>query len=677
MNLYLACLIVVVSVGASVVWSNHRQLVSQAFALLALGVALWIYLFWTLKSPWSGNPVPWLRRIAAVGDLFPWLMWWLGRCAISPRGSWRDFFSAGRYWMFASLLLAGLALSPWFIPSESTPMHRLYGVGYLPHQIGQAFLFLALPTYAAIAASHLQGFARSMAKILFVGGGGTACLVTGFTALAPRLGHPELTHVAPVLASVFYVVGAWAISSQQLLDSRYYLLTVLRRAIGLIVVALAITFLLEREWSIPRELLTIAAAASGIMLALVFDSLSSFVFDRSLARGSFETARTLQRFTTDLAALPAAELHANAAQRLAETLATREVAVYWRASADRPLRLVSAHQIPENCPETLGEESPLLRQSERERAPWWLARRLPSIDAALAGFALCVPVLERGQVLLLLLTGHKRGPLGFTQQEISALQAWALACHHTLTTRALIERETAQQQLIYAGKLAAGIAHNIRNPLAIVRAYLDADPTVPRAQLGDLHDYAVKESARIQSIIDGLASLSRGERFHLSGHELDPLVRRAVKLNASYFAECRAVVEIVGATESLSALVEPWQFTTALTNLLRNSAEEVARDGGGSIRIEFAPVAAGWIEVRVRDSGRGLPAHIRDAVFTRELFAQTTKPTTTPGRRTGFGIGLHSTMLIVTIGHGGRFEYRDGAFVITLLAAPASTPGRE
>jgi signal transduction histidine kinase len=456
------------------------------------------------------------------------------------------------------------------------------------------------------------------------------------------------------------------------------MLTVLRRAAGLVGAALIITTLCERPSILPRELQVLIAAGSGIAFALVFDSASGALLDRSLAKASLEAARTLQRFTTDLAALPAAELHANVAHRLAETLATREIAVYWRSTANQPLRLVSAHQTPEDCPDTLREDSPLLRQSERERASWWLARGLPSVDTALAGFALCVPVLEREQVLLMLLTGHKRGPLGFTQQEISALQAWALACHHTLTTRALIERETAQQQLVYAGKLAAGIAHNLRNPLAIVRAYLEADPGIGRPHLDELHEFALKESARIQSTIDGLTALSRGERFMLAPHDLGALVTRAVELNHSYIAECRATVEIIGTPTEREILAEPWQLTTALTNLLRNSAEEVARDGGGWIRIELVAGPPGSVELRVRDSGRGLPAHIRDAVFSRDLFAQTTKSTASPSRRTGFGIGLHSTMLIVTIGHGGQFDYRDGAFVLTLpLAAAPSAPRRE
>lgn len=280
-----------------------------------------------------------------------------------------------------------------------------------------------------------------------------------------------------------------------------------------------------------------------------------------------------------------------------------------------------------------------------------------------------MPVIERDQVLLLLLTGHKHGPLGFTQPEIAALQAWALACHHTLTTRALLERENAQQQLVYAGKLAAGIAHNLRNPLAIVRAYVEADPSMAKANLEELHDFALKETARIQSTVDGLMALSRGERFALEPHSLPKLVARALELNHSYFAESRARVEMLPPATDCRVMVEPWQFTTALTNLLRNSAEEVARAGGGWIRIEMDAGAPGWVEVRVRDSGRGLPEHIRDAVFTRDLFARTTKATAATGRRTGFGVGLHSTMLIVTIGHGGQFDYRDGAFVMTLPAA--------
>ncbi|MBI2513805.1 MAG: hypothetical protein HYV96_17695 [Opitutae bacterium] len=677
MNPYLACLVVVVSIGASVVWSDRRNLVSQALALSAFCAAVWIFLLWAIRAPWIGNPVPWLRAAVAVGDIFPWLLWWTGRCAIQPRGSWRDLFSEGRYWMTASLLLASLALSPWFLPPEASPSHHVFGPGYVPHQIAHLLLFLTLLVHAVLEISRLMGFARSMAKLFFIGGGVTA-LLSAALMVSKHFGYPQLVRGAPVVASIFYVIGAWAVSSQQLLDARHHLLTVLRRSMALIGAAFVITTLMERPSILPRELHVLISATSGVVLALVFDSLSGFALDRSLAKGSLAAARALQRFATNIAALPAAELRESSAQRLAETLSCREVAVFWRSAADRPLHLVSAHHTPPDCPVTLGDDHALLRHSMQERAPWWLARRLPAVDHSLAGFALCVPVIERGNVLLLVLTGHKSSAMGFTQSEFSALQAWALSCHHTLTTRALIEREHAQQQLVYAGKLAAGIAHNLRNPLAIVRAYVEADSAIERSHLTELHDLALTETSRIQSTIDSLTALSRGERFALVSHDLDALVRRAVELNASYLAECRATVEIVSAPRHPRALVEPWQLTTALTNLLRNSAEEVAREGGGEIRLELQPVASAWVAIRLRDSGRGLPPHIRDAVFSRDLFAQTTKATASSTRRTGFGIGLHSTMLIVTIGHGGQFEYRDGAFVITLPAAPAaSAPGGE
>jgi signal transduction histidine kinase len=399
------------------------------------------------------------------------------------------------------------------------------------------------------------------------------------------------------------------------------------------------------------------------------------VVARSLSLLAPATADELQRFTTNIAALPVAELREHAAQRIAATLSCPNVAVYWRSAADQPLRRVSAHWVPADCPATLDDQHALLRRSARERAPWWLARRLPAIEATLAGFALCVPVVERDHVLLLVLTGHKSSPMGFSQPEIAALQSWALACHHTLATRAMLERENAQQQLVYAGKLAAGIGHNLRNPLAIVRAYLEADAAIPPGQMAELHDLALAESGRIQSTIDSLTALSRGERFTLAPCDLAALARRAVEVNAPYLAECRATVEIVADPALPPGLAEPFQLTTALTNLLRNSAEEVAREGGGWISAELAPAAPGWVEIRVSDSGRGLPAHIRDAVFSRDLFAQTTKPTSAPGRRTGFGIGLHSTMLIVTIGHGGHFDYRDQAFVLTLPAASSAPRG--
>lgn len=576
--------------------------------------------------------------------------------------------------MIASVLLSVTALTPWYIPAESTAARHLFGPAFLPHQIGQIGLYLALLVYATISIGRLTGHARARAKVFFVGGGVAALLALVLKLVAPYGKGFELAAGVPMLASVIFVSGAWLVSSQQLLDARHHLLAVLRRVLGLVAGAFVIAWLVETPWTGPRELQVIIATASGVGLALILDSLSGFLLERSVGRRSLEAAKALHRFTTEVAAMPAAELRGAAASDLAGILSSQEVAIYWRSGEQPSLWLVSYHPRPREISATLKNEHPLLVHSTRERAPWWISHHVQTLERGLEGLALCVPVIEREQVVLLVLVGHKRNVMGFSQAEVAAVQACALACHHTLTTRALLERENAQQQLVYAGKLAAGIAHNLRNPLAVVRAYLEADPGIPPAQLGELHTLAGTESERIQSTIDGLAALSRGERFALSPQDPAALIARAVDVNRAYLEECGADLVVVGPREPLLVLAEPWQLTTALTNLLRNSAEEIAREGQGTIRVEAVRSQPGCVEIRVSDSGRGLPAHIRDAVFSRDLFAQTTKATAAPGRRTGFGVGLHSTMLIVTIGHGGRFEYRAGAFVMTLPEAPLSGP---
>jgi len=270
----------------------------------------------------------------------------------------------------------------------------------------------------------------------------------------------------------------------------------------------------------------------------------------------------------------------------------------------------------------------------------------------------------------LMVVGASERMLGYSAAEISALHSIGVAVNHLLVMREMIARQAEQEQLALAGKLAAGIAHNIRNPLAVVRACLEVDPTLPNGAARELHEAAAVKVRSIQSTVDSLSALARGERFALERHDLASLIRGVLVDQADYLAQCGARVNFTDIENRWSGLVEPHQLAIALTNLIRNAAEEIAKDPkGGVVTIAVDGPSDDRLTIRVVDTGRGLPQHIVDAVFSRDLFAKTTKAEGRPARKTGYGIGLHSTMMIITTGHGGRFEYHDGAFHVSLPAA--------
>ncbi len=356
------------------------------------------------------------------------------------------------------------------------------------------------------------------------------------------------------------------------------------------------------------------------------------------------------------------------------------VCLYWRQGATG-LRLLASINTgaSREVPGEIGTDDVFCSQSLSVKEPWLtmdiMRNERPQWRQTVD---VCVPVIHKEQVGFLMLLGKKRPMSGYAETELNALQSLATALHHALTVHALFEQEAAQRQLIYTGKIAAGIAHNVRNPLAVVRAYLEADDSLEPELRLELHRHAMDEIARIQGMVDGLSALARGELFALAPHDLHRVVATACATQADYLASCRAEVDVRFDAGRHMVLAEGTQITTALSNLLRNSAEEIAKTGVPG-RIEFAIDSEDnkLTTLRITDTGRGLPVEIEQAMFSRDLFARTTKKQGALGRRTGYGIGLHSTMIIVNIGHGGQFTYRDRAFRISLQRAATTSPRRE
>lgn len=671
MSYHFICLVVVISVGLGAYRSNPHRLLNQAIALCSAVVAVWLYLFWVVTRPGLSDPVPWLKAISAFGSLFPWVIWWVGRCAIRPESRWRDMFMAGRYWLLYALLMGALAASDWFIPPESTREHPLRGPAYTVHALGLTLALSGLVVHALIQVRRLGGERRVAVKTLLMGGALTGLVGVSVTVLPSLLGLPNLAVLAPVAVLVFYVLAAWGIISRKILDARHQLLTILRRAAVLVSASVLLTWWLSTPTQVlPPDVKIFLGVAGCVAYLMLFEQWSGVVMDRAFGGGAPDAVRSLRRFASDVHALPAAELMREGAKRIAEVTDCGKVALFWRNSRAERLRLISSHPDGGAMPDSIQDAHWLVHWSMQERAPWRISRGSGRKEQWLEDCEICLPVLDGDAVLFLALIGRKKCLLGYSEGEVSALQALAAGCNHTLTTRALLEQENERRELVYSGKVAAGMAHNIRNPLAVVRAFLEADPALPADLHRELHQVARDELARIQATIDGLSALSRGELFALARHDIHALVARAVNLQESYLRECRATVDMHIPPGEHFVLAEPSQFVTALNNLLRNAGEELAKlPSGGRVQLTIMEDRPGMVTLRIADTGRGLPAAIQEAIFTRDLFARTTKGTSEPGRRTGYGIGLHSTMLIVTTGHGGEFEYDKPAFYIRLKAA--------
>ncbi len=218
------------------------------------------------------------------------------------------------------------------------------------------------------------------------------------------------------------------------------------------------------------------------------------------------------------------------------------------------------------------------------------------------------------------------------------------------------------QKLETVGVLAAGLAHEVNNPLAFVRANLahlrraaDALRALSRSlaekeaqeieDLGDVVDETLDGVDRIARIVDALRLFSRLPTEERGPVDLNEVTQTAIRLatfheNRGVEIETRlapALPPVTGSSERLGQVV---------LNLLVNAKQALARAASGRIQVETR-VAGEEVCVIVHDDGPGIPIEIQDRVFDPFF--------TTKGPDEGTGLGLSIAFDIVH-DHGGVLE---------------------
>jgi two-component system NtrC family sensor kinase len=225
-----------------------------------------------------------------------------------------------------------------------------------------------------------------------------------------------------------------------------------------------------------------------------------------------------------------------------------------------------------------------------------------------------------------------------------------------------------QERLATVGRLAAGVAHEVGNPLGAITGYAE----LARGKHGDgggpLDDYLSRisgEAARIDAIVRGLLDFARPSRLDLAPVALAPALEAAARL-ARLQGRCRDVALRVDLPPGLPAvLADERRLVQVLLNLLLNAGD--AMRGRGEVRVSAAAGAAGEVVVALEDSGPGIPPEVLPRVFDPFF---TTKD---PGEGTGLGLAVcHGIME----SFGGRIEAGAAAgggarLVLWLRAAPA------
>jgi PAS domain S-box-containing protein len=218
-----------------------------------------------------------------------------------------------------------------------------------------------------------------------------------------------------------------------------------------------------------------------------------------------------------------------------------------------------------------------------------------------------------------------------------------------ITERVTLETQLAQaDKLSSIGLLAAGVAHEINTPLAVISSYAQmlAKQLRGDARLSPVLDKITQQSFRAAEIANGLLNFSRTSTTEFRSTDLNQVVRDTLSLLEHQFKTAQILVELELADELPPIHGNPGKLQQVFLNLLLNAKD--AMPGGGRLRI--ATLVNSHVEAVITDSGSGIaPEHLKriyDPFFTTKNL---------PGDRRGTGLGLSVSYGIIQE-HAGKIH---------------------
>lgn len=208
----------------------------------------------------------------------------------------------------------------------------------------------------------------------------------------------------------------------------------------------------------------------------------------------------------------------------------------------------------------------------------------------------------------------------------------------------LLEQTIQSEKLAEVGRLSAGIAHEVNNPLAVIayaaQLLLREDALSP-SQV-ELVERIDSEVDRLKTLTGGLLSFSRAGETRKREVDLNDVLRDVLRL-VRYELSKRSI-ELQESYQILPPLVaDPNKLKQVFINLVMNATQALGRKG--TLSIATSVVNGAEVEARISDNGPGIPAAILPQIFAPFF--------TTKKEGEGTGLGLYICRTIVEE-HDGR-----------------------
>ena len=247
---------------------------------------------------------------------------------------------------------------------------------------------------------------------------------------------------------------------------------------------------------------------------------------------------------------------------------------------------------------------------------------------------------------------------------------WVNQNRYLRRMRGMEDRIRIAERLSSLGHLAAGVAHEIRNPLNAIglglqrlrREFVPQEESQNQEYLA-LADVMSKEIRRVNDIVEEFLTLSRPFQLHLATSSLQDLLKNLVLLLQEEASSRGIRLQLEMTPELPSIKMDAEKLMQALLNLVKNGLQAI--ENGGTVRID-ARILKNRIQVSILDTGAGISSDHIEKIFN---YYYTTK-------EKGVGLGLPIAHRIIEA-HGGQLtvESQVGSGTRATVALPLTQEG--
>ena len=671
--------VLALTLAVSVLLRTPRQRVHYSFTTFAFGVGAW-YLSAALLRTFN-DPI-YIRINLLCALVVPITALLFFRVFVDARSLWLEALER-LSWLFAVVVGGVIALTPYYD-------HIVVSIAIFVYVI----VLLASPLVVIYARGRLALSRFEGARLRYLALVGALAGLFTIIDYLPYVGV-ELPPVGPVLALIFLYAISQSVVLYRLLD----LYEVAGRLAVFTVLAFTLALLFLATVRLSGGKFFLPSVAAAMVILLVFDPVRAKVEER-IAEFFFRERYDLERSVADIRRHVARLIHISDVTRVVidgieHTRRATHASIYFIDRAERGFELVE-HFGPRPITRIdVAPARPLFDQlitegvvtlENIERAKVEPVDLGSGKDAEAAEIiiesmnalhaSVCVAIYGgSSRVIGFFCIRDERLRDAYSPEEIELWQGLATQISIAVDNSQIFRRLQERDRLAALGEMAAGLAHEIRNPLGAIKAtaqFLE-EPGQSSETTSEFLRIIVDEVDRLNRVVESFLDFARPSAGDPSPTSVNDAVAATMQLMR---AECDAVgvdwhMELARDLPDVRIDVE--QLRQVLINIVRNATQ--AMQEGGSLRVRtraffshaenrFGSDHRPWAEIQIEDDGGGIPQKLLDSIFVPFV---TTKPK-------GTGLGLAISHRIVTAA-GGHLEVDsdEGAGTTFLLRLPPTT----